>query len=133
MKHGADRARGTAAVELALVLPLLLTLVLGAIDWGFYFTIREIAIHAAREGAREGSLVGKTSGDGLAAANGFLTNAGFCTGGASDDGSDAATVRVKVACGPPDGPDGSFVVLTNFFPAALVPRTLTVRAQIRHE
>jgi Flp pilus assembly protein TadG len=49
--------RGAAAIEFALVLPLLLTLVMGAIDWGWYFFIDQLVTNAAREGARAGSLV----------------------------------------------------------------------------
>jgi Flp pilus assembly protein TadG len=49
--------RGAAAIEFALVLPLLLTLVLGSIDWGWYFFIDQLVTNAAREGARAGSLV----------------------------------------------------------------------------
>jgi Flp pilus assembly protein TadG len=48
--------RGVAAVEFALVLPLLMLLVLGGLDWGFYFYVTQIVTNAAREGAREGSL-----------------------------------------------------------------------------
>lgn len=50
--------RGAAAVEFALVLPLLMLLVLGTIDWGFYFFIEQVATNAAREGARVGAVVG---------------------------------------------------------------------------
>lgn len=50
------RERGAVAVEFALVLPLLLLLVLGGIDWGYYFFAGEIAANAAREGARAGAL-----------------------------------------------------------------------------
>jgi Flp pilus assembly protein TadG len=50
------RERGAAAVEFALVLPILLFIVLGAIDWGHYFMVEQIAVNAAREGARVGSL-----------------------------------------------------------------------------
>jgi Flp pilus assembly protein TadG len=50
------RERGAVAVEFALVLPLLLLLVLGGIDWGYYFFAGEIAANAAREGARAGAI-----------------------------------------------------------------------------
>jgi Flp pilus assembly protein TadG len=53
-RHG---QRGAAAVEFALVLPLLLTLVLAAIDWGWFFFIDQVVTNCAREGARAGTLL----------------------------------------------------------------------------
>lgn len=44
--------RGAAAVEMALVLPLLLLVVGGIIDFGRMFYTQEILTNAAREGAR---------------------------------------------------------------------------------
>jgi Flp pilus assembly protein TadG len=52
-----SRQRGVAAVEFALVLPLFLTLVLGAIDWGWFFYIDQLVTNCAREGARAGTLL----------------------------------------------------------------------------
>jgi Flp pilus assembly protein TadG len=52
-----NRQRGAAAVEFALVLPLLLTLVLGVIDWGWFFFIDQLVTNCAREGARAGTLL----------------------------------------------------------------------------
>jgi Flp pilus assembly protein TadG len=51
------RQRGAAAIEFALVLPLFLTLVLGAIDWGWFFFIDQLVTNCAREGARAGTLL----------------------------------------------------------------------------
>jgi hypothetical protein len=51
-----DSRRGAVAVEFALVLPILLLLVLGGIDWGYFFFAGQIVANAAREGARAGSL-----------------------------------------------------------------------------
>jgi Flp pilus assembly protein TadG len=48
---------GAAAIEFALVLPLVLILVLGAIDWGWYFFIDQLVTNAAREGARAGTVL----------------------------------------------------------------------------
>lgn len=48
---------GAAAIEFAIILPLFLTLVLGAIDWGWYFFIDQLVTNAAREGARAGSVL----------------------------------------------------------------------------
>jgi Flp pilus assembly protein TadG len=49
--------RGAAAIEFALILPLFLILVLGAIDWGWYFFIDQLVTNAAREGARAGTML----------------------------------------------------------------------------
>jgi len=56
MRTGQRRERGAAAVEFALVLIPLLLIVLGTIDWGYYFYVREVVADAARAGARAGSL-----------------------------------------------------------------------------
>ncbi len=55
---GADgtRDRGAAAVEFALVLPLLLLLVFGIIDFGRAYMAQISLTQAAREGARLGAL-----------------------------------------------------------------------------
>jgi Flp pilus assembly protein TadG len=52
-----NRQLGVAAVEFALVLPLFLTMVLGAIDWGWFFYIDQLVTNCAREGARAGTLL----------------------------------------------------------------------------
>lgn len=50
------RERGAAAVEFAILLPVLVAIVFGTIDWGSYFFQREIVVNASREGARVGTL-----------------------------------------------------------------------------
>jgi Flp pilus assembly protein TadG len=49
-------ARGAAAVEFAIVLPILFLLVFGVMEWGYYFFIETTVLNAAREGARAGSV-----------------------------------------------------------------------------
>jgi Flp pilus assembly protein TadG len=55
-----NEERGAALVEFALVLPLLLVVIAGIVDFGFAFQRSEILANAAREGARLGSLQGFT-------------------------------------------------------------------------
>ena len=50
------RERGAAAVEFALILPLMLLLVGGIVDFGRFFYTQNIVVNAAREGARSRAL-----------------------------------------------------------------------------
>lgn len=77
MKAFSPRPRGAAAVEFALVLPLLLTILFGTIEWGYYFFNRQIVINSAREGARVGTLQLKGPDDAKAAAEHYLTGSGL--------------------------------------------------------
>lgn len=51
-----DRDRGAALVEFALILPILLILLLGIIDFGLYFYNDLQLTHAARDAARRASV-----------------------------------------------------------------------------
>jgi Flp pilus assembly protein TadG len=55
MKRRGDE-RGAAAVEFALVVPILLTLVFGIVDFGLMIRANTVLANAAREGARNGSI-----------------------------------------------------------------------------
>ncbi len=57
-----ERDRGAAAVEFALVLPILLVLVFGIIDFGRAYMAQISLTQAAREGARLSAL-GRPSGE----------------------------------------------------------------------
>jgi Flp pilus assembly protein TadG len=48
--------RGAELIEMALVLPLLLLIIMGVIDFGFMFREMNVVTNAAREGARAGIL-----------------------------------------------------------------------------
>lgn len=50
--RGVRRARGAAVVEFAVVLPLLLTILFGIIEYGWVFMVRQTLQTAAREGCR---------------------------------------------------------------------------------
>jgi hypothetical protein len=47
-----ERARGAAVVEFAVVLPLLLTILFGIIEYGWVFMVRQTLQTSAREGCR---------------------------------------------------------------------------------
>ncbi len=51
-KSGRRRVRGAAIVEFAVVLPLLLTILFGIIEYGWVFMVRQTLQSAAREGCR---------------------------------------------------------------------------------
>ena len=55
--------RGAELIEFAFVLPVLLLIVAGIMDFGFLFKDYEVLTNAAREGARLGSLPDYTPAD----------------------------------------------------------------------
>ena len=55
------RARGAAVVEFAVVLPLLLTILFGIMEYGWVFMVRQTLQTAAREGTRIAILQTSTS------------------------------------------------------------------------
>lgn len=69
--------RGAELLEFALVLPLLLVLVAGIIDFGLMFQVFEVVTNAAREGARIRVLPGYTNADAQARANAYLAASGL--------------------------------------------------------
>ena len=79
-----DPRRGGAAVEFALVLPIFLLLVMGTVDYGYYFFSDQVMAGAAREGARAGSMVepGSSAAAAVAAAHAYMSANGInCPGG----------------------------------------------------
>jgi Flp pilus assembly protein TadG len=61
------RSRGGAALEFALVLPLLLTVVFAALEYGWLFTTRLLLAEAVAEGARAGAQAREWEGEDPAA------------------------------------------------------------------
>lgn len=53
---GRTRDRGTAIIEFALAFPILILLMMGVIDFGLNYSNKVQTTHAAREGARAGSV-----------------------------------------------------------------------------
>ena len=49
--------RGSYAIEFAMTLPILITILSGTIDYGWYFHVQMAVINATREGAHAGSQI----------------------------------------------------------------------------
>jgi Flp pilus assembly protein TadG len=58
---GRATRRGAAAVEFAVVAPLLFTLILGSIEFGRVLMVGQLATNAARAGCRQGTMNGTTT------------------------------------------------------------------------
>jgi Flp pilus assembly protein TadG len=56
MKRTRTSLRGTSAVEFSLVLPLLLMMLLGMIEFARMFYFRQVIVHAVREAGRFGQV-----------------------------------------------------------------------------
>lgn len=85
--------RGAVAVEFALVLPLLLLLLLGMMDYGWYFFCRLSVTNAAREGARAGTTVPNGDADkAKTTAQAFINSAGL--------GAQNTTIDVSIGSNP---------------------------------
>ncbi len=127
------RPRGAVLVEFVLVLPIFLLLLLGAIDWGWYFVLRETAIHATREGARTGSVqdtqAAATTAAQTAVTN-YLTGAGFRSQApAVSIGIIPGTTVTGITVGLVNYPAGSITGFT----LTRVPATITARSVMRLE
>lgn len=68
--------RGQSIVEFALVLPVLLLLIMGALDFARAISVLQIVTNAAREGARAGIIPTNTAATVTATVNVYLAGAG---------------------------------------------------------
>jgi Flp pilus assembly protein TadG len=90
--------RGQALVELSLLLPILLLIALGAIDFGRAFFAYTTIVNAAREGAWCASLASYCPGGAAGAANAEVGSSlpGGITTTIAGGGAPGATVTVTV-------------------------------------
>lgn len=134
------RARGAALIEFVLVLPLLLTLMLGAVDWGWYFVVRQTAVNATREGARTASVQETHTAAlaaGVTATRDYLTRVSAAAIPVRDPVVALTTVTVSGVATPV----AAVSVQMNAYPSpsisglswTLVPTTLTVETVMRLE
>lgn len=76
-KDTGKKRRGAAIVEMAIVTPLMLMLLLGTIQYGYLFMVRQSIVRAAAEGARVATLPGATDGEIESAIDVYMSGAGL--------------------------------------------------------
>jgi len=77
--RGREGRAGLAAVEFAVVAPVLFMVVFGIVDFGRAVMALDLVNNVARQGARTGALSGKTDADITAAVDTALSNSGLPT------------------------------------------------------
>jgi len=87
---------GAAAVEMALVSPIIFLMFLGAIELNNLNFIRNTAANAVYEGARASMVSGGTAGDGSNAVMAYLSNVGVHHGASVSSNMSAQSVTVSV-------------------------------------
>ncbi len=75
--RGRRDRRGAAAVELAVVSPLLVLILLGIVQFGCIFFTRQTMVHAAREGIRHIAVEGATAAEGTQVTEDYLDTFGI--------------------------------------------------------
>src|SRR4051812_28702270 len=77
IRRRSSRFRGNAVLDLALVMPVLLALTFGAMEYGYALYLKHTLQGAAREGARAAVVAGATAADVQTAVDNAMSNAGF--------------------------------------------------------
>jgi Flp pilus assembly protein TadG len=128
--------QGAALVEFAMILPILVMVIMGMFEFGRGIMATEVLNHAARLGARNGSLTTGTTASVTTAVNELLVNAGvngttvkvLVNGAATEvgnaDSGDEIQVTVTV-------PYANVTWIGN--PKYLAGKTLTGRCVMRRE
>ena len=88
---------GAALVEMAVVFPLLLTMILGMIEMARLGMVSQLLTTAAREGCRVAVIQGKTQADVQARVNAVLAGSGISVGTVTPTPSNWATASTGTA------------------------------------
>lgn len=135
-----ENRRGTAAVEMAFVLPVFFTVILGMVELGRGIMVEQLVTNAAREAARAGIIDGSTNTSVSNVAKSFLQSAAGVSPG-------DVTVNVAVSGGSSGGQVANaqpqdLVTVTVSVPYSkvswlppkyLTGQSLTAMAAMRHE
>ncbi|MEX2286780.1 MAG: TadE/TadG family type IV pilus assembly protein [Planctomycetaceae bacterium] len=96
-RRKSTRRNGAALVEMALVLPVFLTVVLGIMEFGRAMMVSNLVANAAREGARLSVTTGSTNSTVTSTVQDFMAEAiGVSSGNVT------VTITVTAAAGNPD-------------------------------
>lgn len=80
-RRGIERQRGVVSLEFVLILPVLLLLIFGTIEWGWALTKLGQVNYAAREGARVGARADATTAEIQATVDNRMTQSGLGNSG----------------------------------------------------
>ncbi len=89
--------RGTAAVEMAVVAPLIVTLLLGTWEMGRFVEVQQIISDAAREGGRQAASGQMTNSQVISAVTSYVSFAGLPTADLVVTVSDLTTPATDVS------------------------------------
>lgn len=130
--------KGAAAVEFGLILPLLLIVVFGTIEFGLILYDQAMITNASREGARAGIVLREpavSTGDITSVVNGYVTDNMISLGSPG-----AVSTSVSGDCSAPDTDitvtvsyTYDFLVLPDFVTDLTGPITLTAESIMRCE
>lgn len=98
LHHKRPSERGSTAVEFALILPILASLVFGAIDFGRMLWFKEVLVNATRVGARQGTLFASGNGQSEIEA---AVSASLADGGVDPSGLSVVVNGIGSAQGQP--------------------------------
>ena len=91
------RQSGGAVLEMALVLPILLYLAFGTVEFGYFFYVKHNVQSAAREGARAAIVPSATTSDVTTAISNSMTAAGLGSSGYTTSITDTSNNAVRVS------------------------------------
>lgn len=125
MRRARHSERGASAVEFALILPLLLSVVFAIIDFGWWFFTDMHVTNAARDGARKGAVSdGTNTADAEARAEVVLSTSGLPNGAGSANATCEAGDTIRVVIDYPWTPLVGFL----FLPNVILPSTVHAEA-----
>ena len=102
LRRSDRRSRGAEVLEMALMMPILIWLIFGMVEFGYFFYLKHNLQAAAREGARVGSTLNSNDTEAVAKASAFLTAANLPAGSfsiSSTTSGDKITVTVQATWG----------------------------------